>query len=71
MEKVYIFGDEFGTSTLKNNDVKNITHFVYAAIVVKESQLENAKIVRDEISKKFFKGNILKSNSKILNKKKG
>jgi hypothetical protein len=65
-EKVYIYGDEFGTSTLKSNDFKNITHFVYAAIVVKESQLPNAKKVRDEISKKFFKGNVLKSNSKIL-----
>lgn len=69
-EKVFIYGDEFGTSTLKSNDVKNITHFVYAAIVVKESQLHNAIKVRDDISKKFFKGNILKSNSKILNKKK-
>jgi len=48
-EKVYIYGDEFGTSTLKSNDVKNITHFVYAAIVVKESQLHNAEKVRDEI----------------------
>lgn len=66
MEKVYVFGDEFGTSTLKNNDVKNITHFVYAAIVVKESQLEKAKNVRAEISNNFFKGNILKSSSKIL-----
>jgi hypothetical protein len=65
-EKVYVYGDEFGTSTLKTNDVKNITHFVYAAIVLKESQLENAKEVRNKISKKFFKGNILKSNSKIL-----
>lgn len=70
MEKVYIFGDEFGTSTLKSNDVKNITHFVYAAIVIKESQLHNARKVRDEISKKFFKGNILKSNSKLLNRNK-
>jgi len=69
-EKVFIYGDEFGTSTLKSNDVKNITHFVYAAIVVKESQFHNAIKVRDDISKKFFKGNILKSNSKILNKKK-
>lgn len=65
-EKVYIYGDEFGTSTLKNNDVKNITHFVYAAIVIKESQLSNAIKVRKEISKIYFKGNILKSNSKIL-----
>lgn len=65
-EKVFIYGDEFGTSTLKSNDVKNITHFVYAAIVIKESQLQNAKKVRDDISKKFFKGNTLKSKSKIL-----
>lgn len=65
-EKVYIYGDEFGTSTLKNNDVKNITHFIYTAIVVKESNLENARKVRDEISSKFFYGNIIKSNSKIL-----
>ncbi len=71
MEKVYIFGDEFGTSTLKNNDVKNITHFVYTAIVIKESQLQKALKVRDEISEKFFKGNVLKSNSKLLNRKKG
>lgn len=70
MEKVYIFGDEFGTSTLKSNDVKNITHFVYTAIVVKESQLQKALKVRDEISEKFFKGNVLKSNSKLLNRKK-
>ena len=69
-EKVYIYGDEFGTSTLKKNDVKNITHFVYAAIVIKESQLQNAKKVRDEISKRFFKGNIIKSNSKILRNEK-
>ena len=65
-EKVYIYGDEFGTSTLKSNDVKNINHFVYAAIVIKESQLEKAKNVRDEMSKKFFKGNVLKSSSRIL-----
>ena len=65
-EKVYIYGDEFGTSTLKSNDVKNITNFVYAAIVVKESHLQKAKEVRDEISKIFFKGNVLKSNSPIL-----
>lgn len=68
MEKVYIYGDEFGTSTLGNNDVKNITHFVYAVVIIKESQLKLARKVRDDISKKFFKGNILKSNSKILKK---
>lgn len=68
MEKVYIFGDEFGTSTLKSNDIKNITHFVYAAIVIKESQLKNAEKIRNDISKKFFKGNALKSSSRILSR---
>jgi hypothetical protein len=66
MEKVYIFGDEFGTSTLKNNDVKNITHFIYSAIVIKESNIKKALKVRDDISNLFFKGQILKSSSKVL-----
>lgn len=66
MEKVYIFGDEFGTSTLKNNDVKNITHFIYSAIVIKESNIEKALIIRNELSNLFFKGHILKSSSKVL-----
>ncbi|WP_248723094.1 DUF3800 domain-containing protein [Seonamhaeicola sp. ML3] len=67
-EKVFIYGDEFGTSTLKSNDVKNITHFVYAAIVIKESQLNKARAVRDDISNKYFKGNIIKSSSRVLRK---
>lgn len=65
-EKVYIYGDEFGTSTLKNNDVKNITHFIYSAIVIKESNLEIARNVRDEISEKFFHGKTIKSSSRVL-----
>jgi len=44
-EKFYIFDDEFVTSTLNQNDVKNITLFVYAVIVVKESNLDKAKKV--------------------------
>ena len=66
MEKVYIFGDEFGTSTLKNNDVKNITHFIYSAIVIKESNIHKALKVREDLSNLFFKGQILKSSSKVL-----
>ena len=65
-EKVYIFGDEFGTSTLHNNDVKNITHFVYAAVVIKESNLDKARIVCEKISQEFFFGNPIKSNSRVL-----
>jgi hypothetical protein len=66
MEKVYIFCDEFGTSTLKQNDVKNITKFVYCSIIIKESQLKHARQVRDEISAKFLDGQKLKSSSKKL-----
>lgn len=66
MEKVYIFGDEFGTSTLEENDVKNITHFVYSAVVIKESNIEKARKIRDEISEIFLFGNKIKSSSKAL-----
>lgn len=66
MEKVYIFGDEFGTSALNNNDIKNITHFVYSAIIIKESNLDKARKVRDEISNKYLSGHRIKSNSKAL-----
>ena len=66
MEKVFIFCDEFGTSTLKQNDVKNITKFVYCSIIIKESQLKKAFKVRDEISKNFLKSGKIKSSSKIL-----
>ena len=66
MEKVYVFGDEFGTSTLNNNDVKNITHFVYSAIIIKESNLDNARRIRNEISNKFLSGNKIKSSSRAL-----
>jgi hypothetical protein len=66
MEKVYVFGDEFGTSTLDKNDVKNISHFVYSAIVIKESNIEKAREVRNQISKKFLFGEKIKSSSKAL-----
>ena len=66
MEKVYVFGDEFGTSALSSNDVKNITHFVYSAIIIKESNLEKARGIRDEISNTFLSGNKIKSSSRAL-----
>lgn len=66
MEKVFIFCDEFGTSTLLQNDVKNITKFVYCSIVIKESNLEKARKVRDEISQKFLFNEKIKSSSTAL-----
>lgn len=68
MEKVFIYIDEFGTSALSQNDQKNITHFIYSAVVIKESQKGKAHWVRNEISKKFFKGNTIKSSSKLIRK---
>jgi hypothetical protein len=70
MEKVYIFCDEFGTSTLKQNDVKNITKFVYSSVIIKESQLKKAYEVRDNISSGLLKGHKIKSSSKILQNEK-
>lgn len=67
-EKVFIYGDEFGTSTLKSNDTKNITHFVYAAVVIKESNLDKAKEVRDFLSINYFYGKEIKSSSRIFKK---
>lgn len=66
MEKVYIFCDEFGTSSLHENDVKNITKFVYSSIIIKESQLEKAIKVRKEISEKYLFGKKIKSSSRRL-----
>lgn len=68
VEKVFIYGDEFGTSTLKSNDVKNISHFIYVAIVIKDSNKRIAQEVRNHISETFFKGQIVKSSSKLLKK---
>ena len=66
MEKVFIFCDEFGTSTLLKNDLKNVTKFVYCSIVLKESNLEKARKVRDEISQIFLFNEKIKSSSKAL-----
>jgi hypothetical protein len=38
-------------------------HISYVAIVIKESNLENALKVRDDISNKFCQGQIIKSSS--------
>ncbi len=66
MDKVYVFCDEYGTSTLKQNDVKNITKFVYCSVVIKESSFEKAQQIRSLISKEFLFGEKIKSSSKAL-----
>jgi hypothetical protein len=66
MDKVYVFCDEYGTSTLKQNDVKNITKFVYCSVIIKESSLEKAKEVRNYISQELLFNKKIKSSSKAL-----
>lgn len=65
-EKVYIYGDEFGTSSMNLTAKNEISHFVYSAIVVTESNLKQAYTVKDEISKKFFHGQPIRSKSKAI-----
>ena len=65
-EKVYIYGDEFGTSSMNLIAKNEISHFVYSAIVVTETNLNQAYKVRDGISKKFFRGQRIRSKSRAL-----
>ena len=67
-EKVYIYGDEFGTSSMNLQAQNEVSHFVYSAIVVSESNLDNACKVRDYISKNFFQGQRIRSKSRAIKK---
>ncbi|GGW49904.1 DUF3800 domain-containing protein [Arenibacter certesii] len=65
-EKVYIYGDEFGTSSMNLQAQNEVSHFVYSAIVVSESNLDKAYEVRDYISKNFFQGQRIRSKSRAI-----
>jgi len=67
-EKVYIYGDEFGTSSMNLQAQNEVSHFVYSAIVVSESNLNKAYEVRDYISKNFFQGQKIRSKSRAVKK---
>lgn len=67
-EKVYIYGDEFGTSSMNLQAQNEVSHFVYSAIVVSESNLIKAYEVRDYISKNFFQGQKIRSKSRAIKK---
>ena len=67
-EKVYIYGDEFGTSSMNLQAQNEVSHFVYSAIVVSESNLNKAYEVRDYISKNFFQGQKIRSKSRAIKK---
>ena len=70
MKSVHIFIDEFGTPALNVNKEGVVPYFAYAAIVIEESELENARAVHQQVVKKYFNGTHIKS-SNIHNDEKG
>ncbi|MGB5981423.1 MAG: DUF3800 domain-containing protein [Nonlabens sp.] len=67
-EKVYIYGDEFGTSSMNLQAENEVSHFVYSAIVVSEKNLRKAYEVRDHISNNYFQGQRIRSKSRAMSK---
>ncbi|WP_299382567.1 DUF3800 domain-containing protein [uncultured Lacinutrix sp.] len=68
-EKVFIYGDEFGTSHLDINIQGNISHFIYASLIIQEKDLKQAYKIRKHLSDKYFSGGKLKSNSRGMKDK--
>ncbi len=66
-EIAHIFIDEFGTNIYLPNNSTTTTHFVYTSFIVSESNLEKAKEVRNNLSKKYKQGSVL--SSKTFDKK--
>ena len=64
MEKYFVFCDESGTPS--KND--GISHFIYACVLIKESDLQKARDVRNYISNYFLNGNIIKASNKAVSK---
>ncbi|MCJ7934020.1 MAG: DUF3800 domain-containing protein [Chryseobacterium sp.] len=64
MEKYFVFCDESGTPS--KND--GISHFIYACVLIKESDLVLAREVRHYISKQFLDGNIIKATNRGISK---
>jgi len=69
-KKVYIFIDEFGNSHLYLSKSGTFSHFVYTAFLITEDELEKARLLRKEISKKYFQNTHIKSKN-IKNNEKG
>lgn len=62
MEKYYVFCDESGTPS--KND--GISHFIYACVLIKESDLEKAINIRDYISHNYLNNSIIKASNKAI-----
>lgn len=69
-ENIYIILDEFGAPHLNLDTSGSFSHFVYTAIVFKESDKNNITNARNLISRKYFQNSPIKS-SNISNDDKG
>ncbi|MBF8965455.1 DUF3800 domain-containing protein [Pontibacter sp. FD36] len=70
MQHVHIFLDEFGNASLNLDKAGTFSHFVMTAVLLDETKLEQARLLRDTISQRFFQGQPIKS-SRIPNDEKG
>lgn len=63
MEKAKIFIDEFGNSHLDLSKHGTFSHFIYASVIIPESEIEKARILRKDICRKFRLGSDIKSKN--------
>ena len=63
-DKTYIFIDEFGTPALNNKD-GNTSHFIYVAIAINESEIENARNLLERIQNKYNQGKDIHATGSI------
>lgn len=70
MSKAYVFIDEFGTPSLDTAKEGVTPYFIYAGVVIEESELPHAREVLKRINQTYFGGTPMKSNN-IGNDSKG
>jgi len=61
-ERVFVFIDEYGNTTLNLDNEATPSHFIYASIVIKESDIPQARLLLKDLQKKYNQGSPLKSN---------
>lgn len=62
MERIYAFTDEFGSFGWDFEKENVSTHFIIAAIIVKESELNSLRLEVEEIRKHYFQTGEIKSS---------
>ena len=63
IERVYAFTDEYGAFGWKIDNPSVSTHFIITAIIVKEQDVDNAKVQVETIRKRFFQTGEIKSKA--------